>query len=700
MELSSKRARQISVIALILSVVCFIAIWVIGAMSGAFAVTALSWQILATVLIWFVLVIQFHQRHLAEQEKLDMAQLARARESGTIFQQEQDPTAVLAVAARRLETIEKWFVPISAIVIAAYQAGMGIFLLTQTSQTLADQELSRPQLAAVFVVMVAFLSFLISRYAIGMSQQTRWKPLRAGGSSLFGVALVAFLMAIALALGHFKIYVGLTILGWAIPILLIVLGAETFLNEVLDFYRPRVPGQYSRSAFDSRLLGMFGEPGGILHTVSSTIDYQFGFKVSQTWFYQLLERAVLPLLIFASAVLYLLSCFVMIGPGEGAIVECFGKPKQKADGTYTLGSGLYVKWPWPIEKAYKYPTDRIQQVNIGFVESADKINTEPLLWGTSHYEEEYDILVASQQEGVIQEEDTAPVSILRAAIPVHYKVKDLYAFLYNFSDRKSSNRDDSRTDAEKMVEAICYREFVRFVASAKVETDEDERDPSRHKSLLGAGREQAAQELTKRIQDEADFVGLGIEVVLVNLQGVHPPPDVTKEYQEVIGAVQEKQAAILQAQADRNKVLTQLAGSIPQTDELLRLGTEEESLSSPLIGTEIRISEEASRPFRTALDAAGGEVYNILREAQAYQFRRIKLSEATGNRFLNQVVAYRASESIYKHLQRLLVLEDALAETRKYIIVANPQDQQVYILDLEESIGGMLDMDLLRQEGQ
>ncbi|MBN1817336.1 MAG: hypothetical protein JW828_08240 [Sedimentisphaerales bacterium] len=700
MEQSSKRARQISLLALILSIVCFVAVWVIGAMSGAFAVSALSWMILTTVLIWFVLVIQFHQRHLAEQEKLDMAQLARARESGTIFQQEQDPAAVLAVASRRLETIEKWFIPIGAIVIAVYQAGMGVFLTSRASQLLADQELQRPQLAAVFMVAVAFLSFLISRYAIGMSQHPRWKPLRAGGSSLFGVALAAFLLAIALALGHFKIGTGLTILGWAIPILMIVLGTETALNQIFDFYRPRVPGQYSRSAFDSRLLGMFGEPGGILHTVSSTIDYQFGFKVSQTWFYQLLERAVLPLLLFAGAVLYLLSCFVMIGPGEGAIVEYLGKPRQKSDGTYTLGPGIYLKWPWPMEKAYKYPTERIQQVNIGFVESADKINTEALLWGISHYEKEYDILVASQQEVMTQEEGTAPVSILRAAVPVHYKIKDLYSFLYNFSDRKSSNRDDPRTDAEKMVEAICYREFVRFVASAKVETDEDELDVSRHNSLLGAGREQAAQVLTDRIQAEVDRMDLGIEVVLVNLQGVHPPPNVTKEYQEVIGAVQQRQAAILQAQADRNKVLTQLAGSIPQADELLRLGVEEESLSSPLTGTEVRISEEASRPFREALDGAGGEVYEILRQAQAYQFRRIKLSEATGNRFQSQVVAYRASENIYKHLQRLLVLEEALAETRKYIVVADPEDQQVFILDLQESLGGMLDWDLLRQEGQ
>ena len=40
---------------------------------------AVSWQILGGGIIWFVLAVQFHQQSLAEQEKLDMVQLAKSK---------------------------------------------------------------------------------------------------------------------------------------------------------------------------------------------------------------------------------------------------------------------------------------------------------------------------------------------------------------------------------------------------------------------------------------------------------------------------------------------------------------------------------------------------------------------------------------------------------------------------------------------
>ena len=85
-------------------------------------------------------------------------------------------------------------------------------------------------------------------------------------------------------------------IDYLIPILLIVLGIENLLNVVFDIYRPRLAGQYNRAGFDSRLLGLINEPGEILHTATGAIDYQFGFKVSQTWFFKLLEKAVVPLI--------------------------------------------------------------------------------------------------------------------------------------------------------------------------------------------------------------------------------------------------------------------------------------------------------------------------------------------------------------------------------------------------------------------
>ncbi|GAH40091.1 unnamed protein product, partial [marine sediment metagenome] len=274
--------------------------------------------------------IHFHTRSLAGQEKLDMSQLAKGGEGATIFQAKGEHPDLFTVAQRRLQLFEKWFLPVFSAAVAVYQIAMGLYLLKAVS---AEAEPTQPLICAVCMTGIAFISFLISRYATGMSTQPQWKPLRAGGSIFLGIAILCFVLAIGLGLAQFKFFVVINIIDYVVGGLLVVLGAETALNVVLDIYRPRLKDQYSRSAFDSRLLGIINEPGGILHTAAGAIDYQFGFKVSQTWFYKLLEKAIVPLVLFAIVVLYLLSCVVIVNPNEEAIIEHFGNPLNAAGET-------------------------------------------------------------------------------------------------------------------------------------------------------------------------------------------------------------------------------------------------------------------------------------------------------------------------------------------------------------------------------
>ncbi|MCK5172714.1 MAG: hypothetical protein KAR47_04940, partial [Planctomycetes bacterium] len=262
MAISFKRAGHTALMGLILSLLFAVITLVIGSVSGVLALAAMSLQIFGVALVWFGLVILYHQRRLAEQEKLDMAQLAGDESSETIFQGSADRRELFAVAQKRLVQVEKWFVPIYSIVIALYEVAAGLYLLNQVSSSI-PVESKGTQLAAVFMVIIAFVSFLISRYATGMSAEMRWKDLRAGGSRLLASAFLCFLSAVALAMAQYKIHIGITILEWAVPILLLMLGAEVVLNLILDIYRPRVAGVYARIAFDSRLLGLINEPGDI-----------------------------------------------------------------------------------------------------------------------------------------------------------------------------------------------------------------------------------------------------------------------------------------------------------------------------------------------------------------------------------------------------------------------------------------------------
>ena len=667
MTVSSKRPEHISLVSLILSVVFFGIAFFLGRWSGFFAISAIGWLILSSALIWLILCLQFHQRALAEQEKLDMSQLGKDEMSSAIFQASGERAGLFAAAQRRLQILEKLFIPIFSALIAAYQLGLGLYLFKTIIAGL-EGEPKQPLLCAIGMTAIAFMSFLISRYATGMSAQPEWKPLRAGGSFLLCIAVLCFALAIGLALAQFKYFIVINVIDWIVPILLVVVGVETALNLILDIYRPRLKGRYSRSAFDSRLLGVINEPGGIFRSAAGAIDYQFGFKVSQTWFYKLLEKAIAPLVLFAAVTLYLLSCIVVVAPNEEAIIERFGNPVNDANDVRLAGPGLAFKWPWPIDIAYKYPTKKVMELNIGFKAEQNKASYGPLLWGKQHYEEEYHLLVASKQTSASSDASAVPVSLVMAAVPVQYKVRDLYSFIYNHNE------------PEKRLEAICYRELTKFAASAMVEVD-DEADLEQ--SLLGAGRSEAKNILTRQIQSAADEAGLGVEIVFLGLQGIHPPPEVATDYQEVVGAVQRKQALIFEAQAQRNKTLSALVGSVEAADKLYGLAAkyeQAEDVNNP------EYIEKLGNELDTALEQSKGDIYRTLKESQSYAFEKETLAKAAGERFSDQLTAYRAAEEIYKCMLRLTVLEDTLQNIRKYVVVADQNDTQVFIIDVQEKL--------------
>jgi regulator of protease activity HflC (stomatin/prohibitin superfamily) len=308
------------------------------------------------------------------------------------------------------------------------------------------------------------------------------------------------------------------------------------------------------------------------------------------------------------------------------------------------------------------------ELPVGYVPKTDpqtgRVIREPLLWGKEHYKEEHSILVASRRGVETSYEGAVPVSLLKANIPVHYRVRNLYDFLY------------SHDDPQKCLEAMCYRELALFAAGATVEVDDE---AALQKSLLGAGRANAKEVLTKNIQAAADEANLGVEIVFLGIQGIHPTTQVAADYQKVVGAVQQKQALILAAEAQRNTTLTTLAGSVADAEGLYALVSKYQRAGA-------QNDDAASTELENAFSQAGGDIFARLREAQSYAFEKAAVAEATGLRFASQVKAYRAAEDIYKREQRLAVLEDSLADIRKYVVVADTNDSQVYIVDLQEKL--------------
>lgn len=112
-------------------------------------------------------------------------------------------------------------------------------------------------------------------------------------------------------------------------------------------------------------------------------------------------------------------------------------------------------------------------------------------------------------------------------------------------------------------------------------------------------------------------------------------------------------------------------------------------------------AERLGGELDTAFAKASGGIFKTLRESQSYAFGKATLAQATGLRFASQLKAYRAAEEIYKRQQKSAILEEALKSVRKYVVVADPNDMQVFIVNFEEKLTPSLyDITGLQESGK
>jgi regulator of protease activity HflC (stomatin/prohibitin superfamily) len=405
--------------------------------------------------------------------------------------------------------------------------------------------------------------FFFARYASGMARVTEWQLLRGGASYMLGNAVAA--MAIIVALGaHLKEIVAWEhAIAYALPLLMVVLGVETVISFLVDIYRPRVPGVEPRACFDSRLLGLISEPGGIAHTLAEAINYQFGFQVSQTWFYQLLQRALVPLVFVGVLVVWLLSCFIVVQPYEHAIIERFGR---QVDPEHPLGSGLYVKWPAPIEISRKYNTDQLHEFYVGFrigdqpKPDEDRDPTKPVieLWTDRKHSgrEHFDFIISPTpgSEREPREEEEAPSDLGRRAAETEdrraaqHLVRMQIVVQYKIRPSELAYFTQQVADPHAALRKIAWNEITRFAASSHID------------QLMGEMRLAGSRIIQERIARRADELKLGVDIKYVGILQVHPERTVAEAFRGVVTAQQEKIGKIREARVTENEILSRVAG--------------------------------------------------------------------------------------------------------------------------------------------
>jgi regulator of protease activity HflC (stomatin/prohibitin superfamily) len=157
--------------------------------------------------------------------------------------------------------------------------------------------------------------------------------------------------------------------------------------------------------------------------------------------------------------------------------------------------------------------------------------------------------------------------------------------------------------------------------------------------IMSTARFTAGEELRRRIQTRADELKLGVKILFVGLQDVHPPVSVGAAYEKFVGTKQKREADILKARA--HAVRTNTLAAAEATRRKLQAGAE--------------------------------------------STRKVAAARATESAFTNQMAAFHASPEVYAQRAYLQTLARHGSEARKFVLAVT-NAQEIILLNLEDKI--------------
>lgn len=489
---------------------------------------------------------------------------------------------------------------------------------------------------ALHATVISFVMMLLSVFSgaffVGQSRLKSFRWLRPVGAWLlagFGVMFCAMIASLFTHNGMTRID---DLIARVIFWIFAVLGAEFVASFVIEFYRPRTLKE-QRPIFESRLLALFTEPGGVMRNIASALDYQFGFKVSGTWLYSFLERSFFPLVLVWAVILWGFTMIHEVGPSEVGVRETFGRVTEEK----LLEPGIYWTLPWPMGTVKRFSCTEIQQVVVGELHDEKGDDGQPskkaadsvVLWTNPHGGDDNNFIVAVAPEHTEQQPEAdekqvdgnksvdVSISFIRMVIPIQYRIRPDGVFDYAY---RNANPVETLT-------RIGQQAATEYLASSSMQ------------EVMSTGRVEAQEAMRKRVQLLADHHDLGIEVMSVVILDAHPPVEkVAPAYQNVIGAMEERETTVLKAQEYSVK-------TVP---------------------------------------AAEAQAAEILSRAGAYKFATTTVAAAENGRFQSQLSAYNVMPSMFRLRLYLDFLENDCSEIRKFVLSSGIRNE-IYELNFEKN---------------
>ncbi len=584
----------------------------VNSLAGQAAVIFLGLGMLVAFASWFQMRLEENER----LEKLEVEELARTRGQTTLFETKDGE---VFPARHSRELFEKFLVPGFSVLLLLLEGGGAYLLWRWISQTTAGIAPERALPALALFGIFALALFLVGRFSVTIARLGNHRLLRPGASFLLAGAYICLVTVLGIAGVKTEFPQIDADLARALCGLLGLLAVETLMMLLLEIYRPRVKGKVARLLYDSRIVGLLAQPESLFTTAAQALDYQFGFKVSETWFFQMLKKSLPVLFLAQLAALLLSTCVVIIEPGEQGVLEHFGR---LAAGQPVLDPGAHFKWPWPVDQVQRYRTGQIQTFNVGFTPTAQSEAEPTVLWTVTHTEE-VNFLVGNREAEMVTNSTAsgsdrlkvAPVGLIDISIPVQFQITNVLDWAYH------------NADPTNLLQNLATRAIVHYLAGADLN------------AVLSQSRVEAARQLHEKIQDDANRHRLGVKILFVGVQDLHPPVKVAGDYEKVVAATQQRIALTNAAVAEAI-----------QTNAL-----------------------------------AGAQAFTDVSQAEAQQQRTELAAWARAGLFTNQMAAYAAAPSVYRQRAYFHMFPEATANARKYILLVT-NTYNVLQFDLEDKI--------------
>lgn len=250
--------------------------------------------------------------------------------------------------------------------------------------------------------------------------------------------------------------------------------------------------------------------------ILSHLENNTGITFRSLWSLKYIKQ-VLPYTVALTLLFFWLATgLVQVAPYEQAARYRFGR----LDADDILGPGMHMTLPWPFDKTEVYDTGHVRELTIGY--DADRQSDN--LWTEAHGANEYRLLLGEGNE------------LVSVNMRLEYRIDDLWQYI------------TASADPASLLSAEAYELITDRTISTNLDT------------LLSVDRIALSDELCGALNDALAQNPIGLEVIRVVVENIHPPVEVASIYQGVVSAeisadtivwTAEAQAAVTLAEAEK-----------------------------------------------------------------------------------------------------------------------------------------------------